>query len=344
MNSEKKVAIVAGGLRTSVRTIRWGIIGCGDVTEVKSGPGFRQAINSDLVAVMRRDGSKAADYAARHNVARWYDNVDELLGDPNVDAIYIATPTAAHLDNVLSAAETGKPILVEKPMGLNEGECRRMIAACEASGSPLFLAYYRRALPRYQRLLEIISSGRIGAPRCVSVRHFQTAEDLPDAPWKIDPKANGGGFFADTQVHVIDWLDQAFGPVVNASGVATNQAGLSEAEDTVSASLTFSSGVIANFLCCYVSDHREESVTIIGDRGSVSMSFFSPTPIRVETNEGVVDYITVEETQPVHRYLIQQIVDHLNGGPEPSSTADNGLRATIVLDNILASYRRALDV
>ncbi len=321
-------------------TIRWGIIGCGDVTEVKSGPGFRQATNSDLVAVMRRDGAKAADYAARHGVARWYDSVDGLLNDPGVDAIYIATPTAVHLDNVLRAAETGKPILVEKPMGLNESECRRMIAACKANDSPLFVAFYRRALPRYQRLLEIIRSGVIGAPRCVAVRHFQTVKDLPDVAWKIDPTVNGGGLFVDTQVHVIDWLDQAFGDVVSAAGLATNQAGLSAAEDTVSASLTFSSGIVADFLCCYVAGHREETVTIFGDRGSASMSFFTPTPIRIETGDGV-DHITVEETQPVHRYLIQQVVDYLNGGPDPSSTAANGLRATMAIDKVLAGYRAA---
>jgi len=321
-------------------TIRWGIIGCGDVTEVKSGPGFRQASNSDLVAVMRRDGAKAADYAARHGVARSYDSVDGLLADPAVDAVYVASPTAAHLDNVLRAAETGKPILVEKPMGRNESECRRMIAACEAAGAPLFVAFYRRALPRYRRLLDIISSGRIGAPRGVEVRHFQTTEDLPDVAWKTDPAVNGGGLFVDTQIHVIDWLDQAFGPAVQVSGVATNQASAAAAEDTVSASIVFSAGVVANFLCCYAAGHREEKVTVFGTHGSASMSFFTPTPIRIETG-GDVDHVTVEEDQPVHRYLIQEVVDHLNGGPEPSSTAANGLRATMVVDKVLESYRAA---
>ena len=84
--------------------IRWGIIGCGDVTEVKSGPGFKQAANSALVAVMRRDAGKAADYARRHNVPRWYANADELLADPNVDAISIATPPSSHAQLALQAA------------------------------------------------------------------------------------------------------------------------------------------------------------------------------------------------------------------------------------------------
>src|SRR3954452_10240835 len=101
-----------------MRTIRWGIIGCGDVTEVKSGPGFQKATGSALVAVMRRDGDKARDYARRHGVARAYDNADDLIQDPEVDAVYIAPPPSSHADLALRTSAAGKPCLVEKPMAL----------------------------------------------------------------------------------------------------------------------------------------------------------------------------------------------------------------------------------
>ncbi len=128
-----------------MRTIRWGIIGCGNVTEVKSGPGFQKAGNSSLVAVMRRNAALAQDYAGRHGVPRWYDDGAALIADPEVDAVYVATPPSSHKGYVLACAAAGKPVYVEKPMALDHGECEEMIAACRAANVPLFVAYYRRA-------------------------------------------------------------------------------------------------------------------------------------------------------------------------------------------------------
>jgi predicted dehydrogenase len=123
-----------------MRTIRWGIIGCGDVTEVKSGPGFQKANNAELVSVMRRSGALARDYAQRHGVPRWYDNAGDLINDPEVDAVYIATPPSLHKIYTLLSAEAGKPVYVEKPMALNFVECQVMLLACRAARVPLFVA------------------------------------------------------------------------------------------------------------------------------------------------------------------------------------------------------------
>ena len=132
-----------------MRTVRLGIIGCGNVTEVKSGPGFQKAKDSSLVAVMRRTGELAQDYAGRHDVPRWYADAEALIGDPEVDAIYIATPPSSHKEYVILAARAGKPIYVEKPMARTHAECQAMIAICREAGVPLYVAYYRRALPRF---------------------------------------------------------------------------------------------------------------------------------------------------------------------------------------------------
>jgi predicted dehydrogenase len=154
------------------KTIRWGIIGCGDVTEVKSGPGFQKANGSALVAVMRRDAARAEDYAKRHTVPQWYADADALIADPAVDAIYVATPPSSHQDYVLKAAWAGKPVLVEKPMALTAAECETMISACRQAGVPLRVAYYRRKLPRFEKMRSLIQSGDIGEPRAVAVRQF----------------------------------------------------------------------------------------------------------------------------------------------------------------------------
>lgn len=192
-----------------MKTIRWGIIGCGNVTEVKSGPAFQKARNSELVAVMRRNGKLAEDYARRHNVPRWYDNAESLIHDSDVDAVYIATPPSFHKDFALAVAGAHKPVYVEKPMALNYSGCLEIIEACEKASVPLFTAYYRRALPRFLKVKSLIDEGVIGTTRGVNVRLYQpvSAEDKKGTRnWRVDPTIAGGGYFVDLGCHMIDLL------------------------------------------------------------------------------------------------------------------------------------------
>src|SRR5438067_5233611 len=159
------------------------MIGCGDVTEVKSGPGFQKAAHSRLVAVMRRNGALARDYAERHGVPRWYDDAESLVADPEVDAVYVATPPSSHEEYTLLAARAGKPVYVEKPMARDHAECVAMIDACRAAGVPLFVAYYRRALPRFLKIKELIESGAIGEVRFVAITLYKTL-----TPQELDPR------------------------------------------------------------------------------------------------------------------------------------------------------------
>ena len=201
-----------------MRTIRWGMIGCGDVAEVKSGPGFYKARNSTLIAVMRRNGERAADYARRHGVARWHDDAEAIIAAPDIDAVYIATLTDSHRDYTLRCAAAGKPVYVEKPMAMNHAECLAMIAACRAGGVPLWVGYYRRALPRFLKVRDLIAKGAIGEVRLVRSQQFAR---LPGAgafaggavPWRVDPALSGGGFFFEAVCHTFDFLDFLFGRI-----------------------------------------------------------------------------------------------------------------------------------
>jgi predicted dehydrogenase len=141
-----------------MRIVRWGIIGCGDVAEVKSGPGFQQADGSALLAVMRRDRHKAEDFARRHQVPRVHGTARALVDDPDVDAVYIATPPDSHCELACLAASAGKPCLVEKPMAVSYAECTRMLDAFARAGVPLWVAYYRRALPRFLLIRDLLRS------------------------------------------------------------------------------------------------------------------------------------------------------------------------------------------
>jgi predicted dehydrogenase len=217
--------------------VRWGIIGCGDVTEVKSGPAFQKINNSELVAVMRRTGELAKDYAERHNVPKWYDDADALINDPDVDAVYIATPPGSHMEYTLKAAKAGKPVYVEKPMARNYAECEEMIAACEKAGVPLYVAYYRRAQPRFLKIKELLENGAIGEIRFVSTTQYKKDSESGKLPqqlsWRVQPELAGGGLFFDLASHTLDLLEFLLGPITSVQGFASNQAGVYSAEDIV---------------------------------------------------------------------------------------------------------------
>ena len=320
--------------------VRWGIIGVGDVTERKSGPGLQHAERSSLVAVMRRDGAKAADYARRHGVPRWYDDADALIADPEVDAVYVATPPDSHRDYVLRVAAAGKPVYVEKPMARTAAECEEMIAACEDAGVPLFVAYYRRAMPRFITVGRLLADGVIGTVRAVRVLGTSPGEawEPQHLPWRVRPEISGGGLFVDLASHTLDLLDHLLGPISAVSGTASNQAGRHAAEDTVAAAFTLGGSVQGSGLWCYAAGERLDEVEVIGTAGSLVFSSFGTEPLRVRTAEGER---TVEAPYPevVQQPLIQAVVDELTGRGSAPSTGRSALRTARAVDAVLAGYR-----
>ena len=322
-------------------TIRWGIVGCGDVTEVKSGPGFQKADHSALVAVMRRDGDRAADYARRHGVPRWYDDADALIHDPEVDAVYVATPPDSHREYTLRAARAGKPVYVEKPMARTAAECRTMIDACRTAGVPLFVAYYRRALPRFLRIRELIESGAIGEVRLVNVVLHQplTPEELDPAtlPWRVDPQVAGGGRFVDLASHMLDFLDHALGPIRDVHGFAANQAGRYAAEDVVAGSFVFESGVHGAGSWCFTAGIRQDRTEIIGSAGRISYATFGTDPIVVTTPAGTSE-LAIDNPAHIQQPLIQSVVDALRGTGCCPSMGESAERTSWVMDRMLAGF------
>ncbi|MEO7235387.1 MAG: Gfo/Idh/MocA family oxidoreductase [Lapillicoccus sp.] len=321
--------------------VRWGIIGVGDVTERKSGPGFQQAERSELVAVMRRNGALAADYARRHGVPRSYSDADDLIGDPEVDAVYVATPPDAHRDYVLRVAAAGKQVYVEKPMARCAAECEDMIAACERAGVGLFVAYYRRAMPRFATVKELLDSGRIGEPRSVAVRNERPGVDdeTADPGWRVDPAVSGGGYFVDVGSHTLDLLDWLLGPVTHASGAAVNRGGRYLAEDVVTAAFSFASGVEGVGTWNDDSFRYADQVEIVGTAGLLSFSCFADEPLRLVTARGEEE-IRAPYPQVVQLPLIQAVVDALTGRGEAPSDGHSALRTARVIDTLLSGYRQ----
>ncbi len=321
-----------------MRTIGWGMIGCGEVTEVKSGPGFQKAVHSRLVAVMRRNGAVAADYAHRHGVPWWYDRAEALVADPEVDAVYVATPPCAHRDAALLTARAGKPVYVEKPMAVSVAECREMLQACRAVRVPLLVAYYRRALPRFLKVKELVEAGRIGEPRAVSVALYRPHVTPPagQTDWRVDPAIAGGGRFVDLACHTLDFLDYVLGPIRSARGLAANQAGLYRAEDIVSAAFEFASGAVGTGLWWFTGPEAVDRTEILGTRGRVAFSSFDESPILLHAESETIEF-PIPNPPHVQQPLIQLVVDHLNGAAECPSTGETALRTTGVMEQILGA-------
>ncbi|MEZ4775975.1 MAG: Gfo/Idh/MocA family oxidoreductase [Bacteroidia bacterium] len=324
--------------------VRWGIIGCGDVTEVKSGPAFNLADNSKLIAVMRRDAEKAADYARRHGVPYWFSDAQTLIHHPEVNAIYIATPPDSHADYTMLAAQAGKPVYVEKPMARTRKECESMIQTCEAAGVPLYVAYYRRQLPNFLKVKELVDTGAIGEVRLVNIRLYQSPKpevvakivDGQPENWRVNPAVSGGGYFYDLASHQLDFLDYLLGPVKHVSGFHGNQAGLYDAEDIVSGSFVFENGVLGSGVWCFSAAEQAvlEETEIVGSKGKITFSYFSSAPVVLENSQGK-QFFPFEMPKHIQQPLIQTVVDDLLGRGKCPSTGQTAVRTNAVMEQMV---------
>jgi predicted dehydrogenase len=328
-----------------MKIIKWGIIGCGNVTEVKSGPAFQKAPNSALVAVMRRDASLAEDYAKRHNVPKWYSNAVDLINDPEVDAVYIATPPSSHKEYTILCAKAGKPVYVEKPMALTFEECNEMISVCKEHNVPLFVAYYRRSLPRFLKIKELIDEGKLGNIRhvnCVLYHPFEERyDDEINLPWTVLPHISGGGIFVDLACHTLDFLDFVLGPIKSVRGHATSQLKAYPAEDSVSMSFLFENGIHGTGIWNFASFERYDITEIVGDKGKIAFSTFGEDPIHLQYTNGDRETITIENPLHIQQPFIETVIaDLLENGTSPSK-GTSGARTSWVIDEVLKEFRES---
>ncbi len=319
---------------------------------MKSGPALHGARNSTLVAVHDRNPERATEYARTHGAAiRAEPDAQALIQAADVDAVYVATRTESHKDFVLRCAAAGKPVLVEKPMGMSHAECAEMAQACRAANVPLWVAYYRRALPRFTALRDLVQSGAIGAVRMTISRHFHRIPDAealrgPFWGWRLDPKLSGGGIYFEAVGHTLDILDYVIGPIAKVRAFADNQAHAYAPEDIVSASWRYEGGAYGSGAWCFATDVDDEYNEIVGATGRIRYSTFPPlmppagrppAPIRLYHGESVEE-IAIVDPPYVHQPLVQSIVDELNGEGHCASTPESAMRTAKVIDDTLAEF------
>lgn len=325
---------------TNDKVIKWGFIGCGEVTEKKSGPAFSLIPGSQVTAVMSRNREKARSYAERHHIPKWYTDAQALVDDPDVNAVYIATPPSTHATYAIMAMKSGKAVYVEKPMASNYEDCCRINRIAEKTHVPCFVAYYRRYLPYFIKVRELIKEGAVGNVINVQIRFAVPPRDLDynrtNLPWRVQPDIAGGGYFYDLAPHQIDLLQEMFGPIIEAEGFKANRGGLYATEDTVSACFRFEDGLPGSGSWCFVAHEsaKEDRIEIIGDSGSLSFSVFTYDPILLHTEHGRQE-VRVDNPPFVQLPLIKLVVEHLQDKAVCTCDCVSATSVNWVVDRIL---------
>ncbi|MCB4808379.1 Gfo/Idh/MocA family oxidoreductase [Tamlana sp. 62-3] len=320
--------------------INWGIIGCGDVTEVKSGPAYKKVEGFNLHAVMRRDETKLLDYAKRHNIKKTYTNANDLINDASIDAVYIATPPDTHKYYALKVAAAGKPCCIEKPITPSYKEALAIIEAFETNNLPLFVAYYRRSLPRFLKIKEWLEAKYIGDVRHIS-SHLSKPPNETDLSgnynWRTDKNIAPAGYFDDLASHELDLFTYLLGDITIAKGIATNQQNLYTALDAVMASWIHKNGITGNgtwnFGC---NDHVDKKV-IYGTKGTIEFSVFHENPIILKS-ETKNEELFIENPKHIQWHHVQLMRDDLLSQKQNHpSTGKSALHTSWVMDSILGN-------
>ena len=354
----------------SSRTVRWGIVGCGDVVARKSGSAFEKARNSRLVSVMRRSSDLAEEFARERGIPHWTTDAGELLDLPEVDVVYVATPPGHHVEYALRACEAGKPCLVEKPVGRSAAECRRIVEAFREKGVSLFASYYRRYLPKFLKVKEILDSGILGP--LASAQYRMTCPPR-DGGWRLEPRLSGGGLFWDVGSHVVNLLDFWFGPLELIGGCAANSIRTLDVEDTVSFSFRTRHGVPGTALWNFAAREKCDRLEIDGLLGTLrlaALDYSSPLIVETRHPELVSDPTSngvkwkvrhlvrrlsgsrskeirrvyrFQREASVHQGLVQAVVDNLLDEKECTSGGDAALRTSELMDAVLSEYYAGRD-
>ncbi len=323
-----------------MKEISWGFIGCGDVTEKKSGPAFNMIAGSCIEAVMSRNEEKARSYAERHGIKKYYTDPVQLIEDPKVNAIYIATPPSSHAIYAIMSMKAGKPCYVEKPLAASYEDCIRINRVSKETGIPCFVAYYRRYLPYFKKVSELLNSDVIGTIQNVQLRFTVPPRELDynceNLPWRLQPDIAGGGYFYDLAAHQLDIMQDFFGVITRAHGYPTNRAGLYKAEDNISACFLFENGVAGSGSWCFAGhkNAREDVIEVAGDKGSLAFSVFNYDPIRIVTEEGITS-IRIDNPKHVQMPLIKNVIEHLQGYGHCDCDSVSATPANWVMDRIL---------
>jgi len=319
------------------KVIRWGMIGCGAVTEIKSGPAYQKTKGFELAAVMRRDIKLAQDYAVRHQVAKYSDKAEDIINDDNIDAVYIATPPDSHKHYALLVAKAGKPCCIEKPLAPSYQESLAIEQAFKQADIPLFIAYYRRSLPRFNKVKALLDNGEIGQVRHISW-HLSKPANAVDISgqynWRTDKTIAPGGYFDDLASHGLDLIAFLLGDFQRVTGMASNQQNLYSAFDAVTACWQHKSGVTGVGSWNFGGSSRQDNVTIVGSEGELNFSVFDEVPVILTQGEQSQSF-NIENPENIQLHHVANIYQQLVHQHQHPSSGETAVHTSWVMEQIL---------
>lgn len=317
--------------------IRWGMLGCGNVTEIKSGPCYTMVEGFELRGVFNRTLEKARDYAKRHSVPLVFESVEAMLKSDEIDAIYIATPPDSHLEFARMVAKAGKPCCIEKPLAPNFVDAQSIHQLFSRANLPLFVAYYRRSLPRFNKVKDIIDSGALGKIRHLSWVYSRGPSELDKTRnynWRTDKAIAAGGYFDDLASHGLDLFAFLAGNIERASGFCENQQGFYSAADAVVGAWVHSNGATGTGVWNFASEQFEDKVCIKGSEGSLTFSVFEECLVTLNSPAGQQNFV-IENPVNVQFYHVENIRRHLAGEAPHPSLGESAVHTAWVMDRIL---------
>ena len=319
--------------------LRWGVIGAGGVARRRTMPAINLARDAELKALMVRDQARADALAEEFGAAYAYSDWRELLANPEVDAVHIATPVYLHTEQVIAAAEAGKHVLCDKPMAMDVAGCREMIAACRANGVHMQVCFLMRFGSLNRRLKQLVVEGRFGKILSARATIFKWLP-LDDDSWRVKPELGGGGVLMDLGAHTIDLLSYIVGPPKTAFALCSNFVTSWKAEETASVLLRAESGAHMVIEHSFRAKGGDITVEINGSEASALVS--TPPPgggdatFRLSDSNGVV-------TEPVpfenyYQLQVEHFADCVAGSADPIAPGEDGLRNIAA---IMAAYESA---
>ncbi|MDD4872974.1 MAG: Gfo/Idh/MocA family oxidoreductase [Kiritimatiellae bacterium] len=320
--------------------IRWGVVGAGNVFENKSGPALCKVPNSELVAVMRTNAAKAEETARRHGAQRWYTDAQSLIADPDVNAVYIASPHYLHQEHVALAARAGKIVLCEKPVGINTVQARQAVDVCKANGVSLTVAYYRRFWDVVRAMKNFLYDGAIGEVVTARAQLSDWFNGDAERGWLTARAKSGGGALANAGAHWIDLIRFLLGEVTDVMADASSKGRGWEIDDTTIVQMRMANGALASLISTFCSPISVNELDISGTEGRLYASPLSEGHLILHRRGREPEILNYPRKDVVHMGLIAELVPRLLRG-EPSPLP--GEEAVAVWKIMDAAYRSSTE-
>ena len=318
-----------------MRRLTWGLIGTGDIVNKRVGPALRDLDSCHLHAVARSRSDLAESSARELGASKGYSTWQQLIHDPDIEAVYIATPVYLHAEMTMAAAAAGKHVLCEKPMAMNPSECDKMIEECKKYNVKLGIAYYRHFYPVLNRVKTVIASGAIGEIVYMQMNAFDYFDPEPAHPryWLLQREKSGGGPMFDFGCHRIEMFLNLLGRVKTVKGFCSNVLFSREVEDTATALFYFDSGTHGVLSITHAAAEPQDTVAVFGSKGSMFVPVLNNGTITFKTSKGEF----IENHPPpanFHQPLIEDFVHAVIEDREPKVNGATGREVNRLLMEI----------